>query len=152
MFRYFRPAAALAFLLSIVAFAVPAHSGELNKGLPKVTIKIGSGLLTAEVASTVEQQQIGLMNRKIMAENEGMIFVYTPPRPVAFWMKNTLIPLSAAFVAADGTVVKIADMAPLDDKTHHAADVPVKYVIETNRGWFKKAGVGVGDTLKIELK
>jgi uncharacterized protein len=147
-----RSMAAAVSIISLLVLASGAFALEVNKGLSKANVRIGNSTLTVEIAATVEEQQIGLMNRKTLPENEGMIFVYSPPRPVAFWMKNTLIPLSAAFVAVDGTVVKIAEMEPLDEKTHHAADVPVKYVIEANRGWFKKAGVSVGDTVKVVLQ
>ena len=78
-----------------------------------------------------------------------MIFVFDKESKVSFWMKNTHIPLSAAFVAPDGTVVKIARMKPLSTD-HHRTDVPVKYVLEANEGWFKKAGVRIGDRLDIE--
>jgi uncharacterized protein len=125
-----------------------ASAEEINKGLATMTQQIGSKTLTLEIATTPEQQQIGLMNRKSMPPDKGMIFVFNPPRQVHFWMKNTYIPLSAAFVAEDGTVVKIADMDPLSEK-HHSTDAPVKFVIEVNQGVLKDAGLRVGDALKI---
>jgi hypothetical protein len=137
--------------LSILPHVRPAHAEELNAGLPTTRLAIGGLTLTLEVATKPKEHSIGLMNRRNMAENEGMLFVFDPPRMVHFWMKNTYIPLSAAFVAPDGTVVKMTDMEPLSEKTH-SPDVPVKYVIEVNRGWFKKAGLRVGDAVKIDLQ
>ena len=129
-----------------------AEAGDKDDAgsLPTITITVGTKKLEVEIASTAEQRRVGLMNRKSMPENHGMIFVFDPPEPVSFWMKNTYIPLSAAFVAEDGVVVKIADMQPLSE-THHAPDVDVQFVIEVNRGWFKKAGLGVGSKLRLDL-
>ncbi len=120
-------------------------------GLPTTTITIGSKQLTVEIASTHEQRRVGLMHRKSMPEDHGMLFVFDPPEPVNFWMKNTYIPLSTAFVTDDGVVVKMADMEPLSER-HHTPDVPVQYVIEVNKGWFKKAGLRVGARVDIDLE
>ncbi|MCL4234502.1 MAG: DUF192 domain-containing protein [Deltaproteobacteria bacterium] len=148
MFRPRRPLQILALVAAAVAVALAAHAVDLNTGLPVATMKIGAKTLTVEVAITGEQQRVGLMNRKEMADDHGMIFIYAKPKRVRFWMKNTYIPLSTAFVAEDGTIVKIADMEPLTE-THHEPDVPVRYVIEANRGWFAGAGARVGDRIDV---
>lgn len=148
MARQRRPLQVLALVVAAIAVALAAHAVDVNTGLPVASLKIGSKTLAVEVAITSEQQRVGLMNRKEMAADHGMIFIYAKPKRVRFWMKNTYIPLSTAFVAEDGTIVKIADMEPLTE-THHEPDVPVRYVIEANRGWFAGAGVRVGDRIDV---
>ena len=89
----------------------------------------------------------GLMHRKEMPQHEGMLFVFEHPSQQCFWMKNTLLPLAIAFVADDGTIVNLDEMAPqtLDS---HCSVRPVRYVLEMNKGWFAKKGVKAGDKLK----
>jgi uncharacterized membrane protein (UPF0127 family) len=103
-----------------------------------------------EIALTSEQKQTGLMNRPTMAANAGMVFLFDPPSPACFWMKNTLIPLSIGFIDAQGVLVQIEDMQPQSlDK--HCAKTPIKYAVEMNQGWFKKNSVTIGTTLlKVE--
>jgi uncharacterized membrane protein (UPF0127 family) len=86
------------------------------------------------------------MHRKEMPQHEGMLFIFEQPSVQCFWMKNTLLPLSIAFVADDGTVVNVRDMQPqaLDS---HCSDKPVRYVLEMNQGWFAKRGVKPGSKL-----
>lgn len=115
-------------------------------------IKLSSGMhrIDAQVASTPDQRQIGLMFRKDMPQHEGMIFVFDQPGKQCFWMKNTLIPLSAAFIADDGTIVNIEDMKPLVLDGHCSAQ-PVRYVLEMNKGWFAKKGIKAGSKLQGPL-
>ncbi len=142
----------LLFILAILGVCCGAEAGDGadSNGLPTIDLKIGSKTLTAEIASTSEERRVGLMNRKSMPEDHGMIFVFDPPEKVNFWMKNTYIPLSAAFISEDGIVVKKADMEPLSEK-HYSPDVPVQFVIEVNQGWFKTAGLRVGSRIKPDL-
>ena len=100
-------------------------------------------LIKAEVAETQEQRAIGLMHRRSMPVNEGMLFVFEQPQVQCFWMKNTLLPLTAAFVADDGTIVNLADMQPQSLDSHCSAK-PVRYVLEMHQGWFAKRGIGPG--------
>lgn len=118
--------------------------------LPRVTLSAGMHLIQAQVASTPEQRATGLMHRKDMPTNEGMLFVFEQASEQCFWMKNTLIPLTAAFIADDGTVVNLADMQPqvLDS---HCSTAPVRYVLEMNQGWFAKRGIKAGSKLKGPL-
>ena len=103
-------------------------------------------VLDVQLAQTPEQRQIGLMWRKDMPQHEGMLFVFEQPATQCFWMRNTLIPLSAAFVADDGTIVNIADMKPQSDDSHCSAK-PVRYVLEMHKGWFDKRGIKPGARL-----
>lgn len=114
--------------------------------LPKITLKAGMHLIQAQVASTPEQRATGLMFRAEMPANEGMLFVFEEPAGQCFWMKNTLLPLTAAFVADDGTIVNLADMKPKSLDSHCSAK-PVRYVLEMHQGWFAKRGLQAGTRL-----
>ena len=112
--------------------------------LPVAQIKVAGHALRVEVASTIEQRMQGLMFRRKLARNDGMLFVFDEPGYHAMWMKNTPLPLSVAFVDADGRILNIADMEPhtLDQ---HAAAGPARYAIETNKGWFAERRIKPGD-------
>ncbi len=100
--------------------------------------------LRVEVATTDQQRMQGLMYRKKMGANDGMLFIFEEPAYHAMWMKNTLIPLSVAFVDAQGSILNILDMAPETLDSHMAAG-PAIYAIETNKGWFAQKKVKPGD-------
>ena len=137
-----------ALLITALSAATPAAAQQIPQtGLPVVELGAGMHLIHAEVARTDEQRAIGLMARKEMAPNAGMIFVFEQPAQQCFWMRNTLIPLSAAFVADDGTIVNIVEMQPLSDASHCSAK-PVRYVLEMNKGWFDKRGLKAGSKLR----
>ncbi len=104
--------------------------------------------IRVEVARTEEEQAKGLMFREKLGKNEGMLFVYEREEILAFWMKNTRIPLSIAFIAKDGKIVDIQDMEPFDLRSHVSAR-PAQYALEVNQGWFEKNGIGVGDFVHI---
>ncbi len=114
--------------------------------LPTVDIQAGMFIIKAELAITPEQQATGMMFRTEMGTNEGMLFVNEAPAQRCFWMRNTLIPLSIAFIADDGTIVNIAEMEPRSDKSHCSAQ-PVRFALEMNRGWFAKRGLKPGSRL-----
>lgn len=132
-------------LASLMAFASTSTwaAGEPLRDLPRVTLKAGMHLIQAQVAATPEQRATGLMFRTDMPANEGMLFVFEQPAGQCFWMKNTLLPLTAAFLADDGTIVNLADMKPqtLDS---HCSEKPVRYVLEMHQGWFAKRGIDSG--------
>lgn len=132
-------AASAASLLTCAALAQTVP--QLN--LPRTQLRAGMHLLDVQLARTPEQRQIGLMFRKEMPQHEGMLFVFEQPATQCFWMRNTLIPLSAAFVADDGTIVNIADMKPQSDASH-CSEKPVRYVLEMNQGWFAKKQIHAG--------
>jgi len=136
----------IAFIGALALLASSAWSQEPQRHLPKVTLKAGMHLIQAQVAATPEQRATGLMHRTDMPTSEGMLFVFEAPAGQCFWMKNTLLPLTAAFVADDGTIVNLADMQPqtLDS---HCSEKPVRYVLEMNQGWFAKRGIKAGAKL-----
>jgi len=119
---------------------------EPQPKLPAVTLNAGLHAIRAEVARTDQERQMGLMLRKEMAPHEGMLFVFEQPAVHCFWMKNTLLPLSIAFIADDGTIVNLADMPPRTLESTCAAK-PVRYALEMNQGWFAKRGLKAGDRL-----
>ncbi|MGM9427904.1 DUF192 domain-containing protein [Hydrogenophaga sp. MI9] len=133
-------------LATLVLASSTAWSQEAQRNLPQVTLKAGMHLIHAQVASSFDQRATGLMFRTDMPANEGMLFVFEEPAGQCFWMKNTLLPLTAAFVADDGTIVNLADMKPqtLDS---HCSEKPVRYVLEMNQGWFAKRGLKAGTKL-----
>ena len=114
--------------------------------LQRIQLTAGMHVIDAQVALTPEQRQIGLMQRKEMPQHEGMIFVFEQANQQCFWMKNTLLPLTAAFVADDGTIVNLADMKP-ETTDPHCSTKPVRYVLEMNKGWFSKKGIKSGSKL-----
>jgi uncharacterized membrane protein (UPF0127 family) len=126
--------------------AAPAAAQERPQQLPTTHLSAGMHNIVAQVAHTPEQRQIGLMYRKEMAVHEGMLFVFERPETQCFWMKNTLLPLSAAFLAEDGTIVNLADMAP-QSLDSHCSRRAVRFVLEMNQGWFAKRGLHAGDKL-----
>jgi uncharacterized membrane protein (UPF0127 family) len=131
----------LAFVASLWAQEGP------QTDLPRVKLQSGMYLLDVQVAQTPEQRAIGLMNRQSMPEHEGMLFVFERSDTQCFWMKNTLLPLSAAFIDNNGNIVNIEDMKPQSLDAHCSAR-PVKFVLEMQQGWFKKRGLKGGSHLK----
>ena len=129
--------------LALAAALSAAHAQEAQTNLPRVALSAGMHRIDAQLAHTPAQREIGLMFRKEMPQHEGMLFAFEQPSVQCFWMKNTLLPLTAAFVADDGTIVNLADMKPqtLDS---HCSDKPVRYVLEMNQGWFAKKGIKPG--------
>lgn len=134
-------AAAMAF----VALVVTAQHGPQPR-LDTIELTAGMHVIRAEVAQTPAQQSIGMMYRKEMGANEGMLFANAQAEVRCFWMRNTLIPLSIAFIADDGSIVNIADMQPQSDASHCSAK-PVRFALEMNQGWFAKRGVKAGTRL-----
>jgi len=150
------PAITLLTLCALSGLAAPAAAQAPDaeaKGqprLPTVQLTAGMHLITAEVAQTQNQRATGLMFRKTMAPNDGMVFVFERAGQQCFWMQNTLLPLSIAFVADDGRVVNIDDMKPLTQDSHCSTE-PVRFVLEMNQGWFAKRGIKAGARLTGEI-
>jgi len=115
-----------------------------NPKLATATITVGSARVVAEIARTEVERERGLMFRKSLADGEGMLFIFDKDEQLAFWMKNTLIPLSLAYVASDGTIRQIVDLQP-ESLASVQAERSVRYALEVPRGWFDRAGVRVGD-------
>jgi uncharacterized membrane protein (UPF0127 family) len=113
---------------------------------PVAQLNAGMHLIRAEVVSDPGTRAQGLMHRKSLAQNAGMLFIFDEHAPQCMWMKNTLIPLSVAFIDDNGAIVNIADMEP-HSETSHCATRPVRYALEMNRGWFAARGVKPGSRL-----
>ncbi len=139
-FRALLPLGAL--LLS--SFAVFACHKKFESGLPIVELTVRGSAVRAEVAATAESRATGLMFRREMGRDEGMLFVFPQEEPLSFWMKNTHLPLSIAFLDAKGVILNIEDMEPRTE-TPHRSKGPARYALEMNQGWFKKRGAGPGD-------
>lgn len=137
---------ATAALIAAVG-AVSAQEPQTN--LPRVRLAAGMHQIDAQVARSADERATGLMWRKQMPQHEGMLFVFAQPSVQCFWMKNTLLPLSAAFLDDDGTIVNIADMQPQSLESH-CSDRPVRYVLEMNQGWFAKRALKPGAQLTGE--
>ena len=120
--------------------------GAPQLDLPRTKLSAGMYLIDTQVASTATQRATGLMFRTSMPPGEGMLFVFDTPAEQCFWMKNTLLPLTAAFVADDGTIVNLVDMKPQSTDSH-CSQKPVRYVLEMNQGWFEKKGIKAGAKL-----
>lgn len=133
-------------VLALALAAALAHADEPQMNLPRVKLSAGMHMIDAQVASTHDQRMTGLMHRKEMPQHEGMLFVFEQPSQQCFWMKNTLLPLSIAFLADDGTIANIDEMAPQTLDSHCSAR-PVRYVLEMNKGWFARKGIKPGARL-----
>jgi len=118
--------------------------------LPTIKLWIGAQEMVSELARTQTEIATGMMYRKKMAENEGMLFVFPRPHRTAFYMRNTIIPLSAAYIDGDGTILEIHDLKPLDETPIEAGSDKVQYVLETPQGWFKKNNIGIGTLIRTE--
>ncbi|MBC8057467.1 MAG: DUF192 domain-containing protein [Rhizobiales bacterium] len=133
---------ALALLASgIFGNAAVAQDGP--RKLPAVKLTAGMHVMQVEVAQTPEQRSIGLMFRKSMPTNDGMLFIFERPGQQCFWMKNTLLPLAIAFIGDDGSIANIEEMKPQTLDSHCSAK-EVRYVLEMNEGWFAKRGIKAG--------
>ena len=132
--------------LFLVVCATGIRADQPQTDLPRLSLGAGMHRIEVQVASSPAQRQIGLMWRKQMPQHEGMLFIFEQASVQCFWMMNTLIPLTAAFLADDGTIVNLADMQPQTTQSH-CSSRPVRYVLEMNQGWFAKRGLGPGTRL-----
>ena len=124
-----------------------AQGAGAAKPLPTVPLTINGHKIVAEVAATPDAARDRLMNRFSLQPDHGMVFVFERPEPQGFWMKNTFIPLSIAFIAPDGRIINVDDMAPHDESTHPSRG-PALYAIEMRKGWFAERGIAAGDVVK----
>jgi uncharacterized membrane protein (UPF0127 family) len=130
----------------LLALATPCIFAQQAAKFPVSQLTAGIYVIKAEVASTETQRALGLMFREIMAPNEGMAFIFDEPAQVCMWMKNTLIPLSVAFLDDNGNIVNIEDMKAQTLESH-CAKKPVRYALEMNLGWFKQKNIKPGTTI-----
>ena len=119
-----------------------------NPRLKTATIPVGKASVVAEVARKPDERERGLMFRKSIKDGEAMLFVFEADQRLAFWMKNTTVPLSIAYIASDGTIREILDLEPLSLEAK-GSERSVRYALEVPRGWFERAGVAVGDRVAI---
>lgn len=132
------------FLFTLLLFlSTAAACAEL----PLATLNVGDHKLTAEVANTDATRSTGLMHRRMLPENRGMLFIFPDLALHSMWMMNTYVPLSVAFLDSEGVIINIADMQP-HTQTTHGATRPARYALEMNQGWFRKRGIKPGD--KVE--
>jgi len=131
--------------LVALTFAVTAPAAAAE--LATTTLTIGTHKLTAEVATTPEQRQTGLMNRFSLKPDHGMLFVFERSEPLSFWMRNTFIALSIAFISADGTILNIEDMQPQTDDPHWSKGAAL-YTLEMKKGWFAERGIVAGNRVE----
>lgn len=134
-----------ASLISLINLSVQAQEAP-QTSLQRVTLTAGIHQIDAQVALTPQQHAVGLMHRTAMPQQEGMLFVFDNPSKQCFWMKNTLIPLTAAFIADDGTIVNLENMQAQTTDSHCSKQA-VRYVLEMNQGWFAKKGLKAGSKL-----
>lgn len=116
--------------------------------LPAITISVGGKAVTAEVADEPQERVTGLMFRKNLASDSGMLFVMPEPEHAAFWMKNTTLPLSVAYINESGLILEIHDLRPLNEKPVPSAFSNIAYALEMEQGWFARNGILAGDRIK----
>ena len=133
-------------LTGLLFAAMGMAQSEPQTQLPRTKLSAGMHLMDVQVAARPDQRTIGLMFRKDMGASEGMLFVFEQPAVQCFWMKNTLLPLSAAFIRDDGTIVNIENMKPQTTDSHCSA-APVRFVLEMHQGWFSKKGIKAGQKI-----
>ena len=133
----------------IVAFAAIASSAnaQLNIGLRTIQMKVGIYSIQAEVADNPDLREVGLMNRTSLPTNSGMLFIFEQKAGNCFWMKNTKLPLSIAFIADDGKIVNIEEMQA-DTTNNHCPKAPIRYALEMNKGWFSERAIVPGNVIQ----
>lgn len=151
--RTYRSAAA--FLVFCAIFASCSAQDRVKRlAAESLSIRTAGGAavaLRAEIAANDEDRARGLMFRDSLPEGEGMLFAFESDRRLSFWMKNTRVPLSIAFIVSDGRIVEIRDMEPLSLAAVES-ERSVRYALEVPRGWFSRAGVSVGDTVELPAR
>jgi hypothetical protein len=134
------------FLLALLFSPAVGSSQEADKNF--IELKVKGKKIKVEVVRTEQEKAKGLMFREKLGKEDGMIFVYGKEEYLSFWMKNTRIPLSIAFLDRKGKIVDIQDMFPFSLQTHVSA-FPAQYALEVNQGWFKQKGISIGDVVKL---
>ncbi|WP_374658261.1 DUF192 domain-containing protein [Inhella sp.] len=143
-----KPHALFALLACLAAtLFASATLAQSAQRLPTVELRAGMHRIQAQLARTEQQRAIGLMHVKEMPQHEGMLFVFEQPGTQCFWMRNTLIPLSIAFLTDEGEIVNVEEMQALDDRSNHCSAKPVRFALEMNATWFAKRGLKPGSKL-----
>jgi len=140
-----RSSTPVAFRLPAVILAVSlfASAHLFAAELPSVRLSVKDATVTAEVATTFDTRATGLMHRFSLKPDHGMLFVFREPQPLAFWMKNTFVALSIAYIDERGRILNIEDMAPQTEDTHPSKG-PALYALEMKKGWFREHGIEPG--------
>ncbi len=124
--------------------AAPGHAQQAQ--LPMIELLAGMHRIEAEIAATPDSRQTGMMLRTVMPSQRGMLFVFPETAKHCMWMRNTLLPLSVAFLDDKGRIINVEDMQPKTED-NHCATRPARYALEMNLGWFRSRGLGAGFTL-----
>ncbi|MDD5737764.1 MAG: DUF192 domain-containing protein [Candidatus Omnitrophica bacterium] len=132
----------------VLVSAILLPSAGIPAALPITILQVGPKALKVELARTQEQREAGLMHRRELGEDEGMLFLYDRPQQMMMYMKDTHIPLSVAFIDSAGVILEIRDMAPLDETPVLSVSRKIRFALEANRGWFAKNGIAPGATVK----
>ena len=127
-----------------------APKGQPQPKLPTLNLWVGTNQVAAEICQTLDQIHTGMMFRTKMAEMDGMLFVFPQPQRVAFYMKNTLIPLSCAYIDSEGNILETYDMEPLNETPIPARSDQVQYVLEMKQGWFERHNIRPGVAIATE--
>ena len=135
----------LTHVLGVTFVAASLHAAAVE--LPTTALTIGAHKLTAEIAVTPAQREVGLMNRFSLKPDTGMLFVFERAEPLSFWMRNTYVALSIAFIGADGRILNIEDMQPQTDNPHWSKGAAL-YALEMKKGWFAERGIVAGESVK----
>lgn len=144
-----RPATAVRvfFALCTLLAAGPAGAREPQPTLPELTLRINGVALQAEIADEPGERTAGLMGRPELAEGRGMLFVFPQPQPLSFWMRDTLIPLSIAYINAAGVIREIHELKPLEERPVFSAVRDLSYALEVPQGWFERNKILPGDKI-----
>ena len=143
--------------VAMLAFSVCGSDDRPPTVLPtrELTMSSADGArsekLIVELATTSAERELGLMNRQAMPEDAGMLFLFPGDNSIGFWMKDTLIPLTIAYLAPDGTVLELRNGTPLDDKTILTPTFPYRHALEVNQGWFTRHKMGIGSKLDLPV-
>jgi uncharacterized membrane protein (UPF0127 family) len=152
--RIFMVVAVAALIAMIATSALPSlaqEQGLAPQAVMTITNSAGERVeVPVEIAATDAERETGLMGRTSLSEDAGMLFVFDQDQQLAFWMKDTLIPLSIAYIDGGGRIVDIQDMQPLDE-TPHTSAAPARYALEVNQGFFAARGIQVGDSTELPV-
>lgn len=142
--------AATLLLILIQGFslrAAPTLSPTPQRDLPRAVLSLGTNTLTTQVAADDASRERGLMSRANLGDDEGMVFVFSQPRPVSFWMKDTPTPLSVAYISPSGRILEIHDMKAFDETPVPSDSQAILYALEVTKGWFARHGILPGDSI-----
>jgi uncharacterized membrane protein (UPF0127 family) len=135
-----------ALIAPLFVLALVANLSFAAAELPTMSLSINGNKLTAEVAMTTETRATGLMHRFSLKPDHGMLFIFAAPQPLSFWMKNTFVALSIAYIDERGRIIDIQDMAPQNEALHPSSG-PALYALEMKKGWFRDRGINIGATV-----